>query len=68
MTKKEVAKKLRSLLTEAIRGLPDDVEYKGVGKHEDFTTQAERDHEAPCFRGTLGALHLVELSVEEVPT
>ena len=67
MTKKEVAKQWRSLLTKAIRSLPD-VEYKCTSAHEDFTTQAERDHEAPCFRGTLGALHLVELTVEEVPT
>ena len=67
MTKREVAKRLRSLLTEAIRSLPDDVEYREPGKLEDFTTQAERDLQAPCFRGTQGALHLVELIVEEEP-
>lgn len=67
MTKKEVAKKLRSLLARAIRSLPDDVEYKCASVHEDFTTEFERDHEAPAFRGELGALHTIELTVEEEP-
>ena len=67
MTKREIAKELRSLLSEAIRGLPDDVEYRAANKHEDFTTETERDHEAPAFRGTLGSLHLIELTVEEEP-
>ena len=40
MTKKEVAKELRRLLASAIRAMPDDVEYKMVSKHEDFTSGA----------------------------
>ena len=67
MTKKEVAKQLRSYLSKAIRDLPDDVEYKCVSVHEDFTTVSEREHEAPDFRGELGALHIIELAVEETP-
>lgn len=67
MTKKEVAKQWRSLLTKAIRSLPD-IEYKLASAHEDFTTQIERDHEAPAFRGELGSLHTIELVAEEVPT
>ena len=65
MTKKEVAKKLRSLLTRAIRSLPDDIEYKCAGVHEDFTTVYEREHEEPDRCGELGALHTIELIVEE---
>ena len=67
MTKKEVAKTLRSLLSKAIQGLPDDVEYKAACIHEDVTTVSEREHEAPSFRGELGALHTIELAVEEMP-
>lgn len=67
MTKKEVAKQLRSLLAAAIRMLPDDVEYKATCAHEDLTSVAEREHEAPSFRGELGALHTIELTVEEMP-
>lgn len=67
MTKKEVAKEWRALLTQAIRSLPD-IEYRCAGAHEDFTTQVERDHEAPAFRGELGALHTIELTAEEEPS
>lgn len=67
MTKKEIAKELRLLLSEAIRRLPDDVEYKAANVHSDFTAEAERDHEAPDFRGTLGALHIIEFDIEEKP-
>ena len=66
MTKKEVAKEWRALLTRAIRSLPD-IEYRCAGAHEDFTTSIERDHEAPAFRGELGALHTIELTAEEEP-
>lgn len=65
MTKKEAAKQLRGLLTQAIRSLPDDIEYKCVGAHQDFTTVYEREHEAPDHRGELGAFHTIELIVEE---
>ena len=68
MTKKEVAKQLRSKLSAAIRVLPDDVDYQNVSVHEDITTQMERDHEAMCGGNTPdceGALHVVELIVEE---
>ena len=65
MTKKEVAKELRSLLTRAIRSLPDDIEYKCASIHEDFTTVYEREHESPDHCGELGALHTLELTVEE---
>lgn len=64
MTKKEMAKQLRSFLTKAIRSLPD-IEYKCAGVHEDFTTVYEREHEAPDHCGELGALHTIELVVEE---
>lgn len=67
MTKREVAKKLRSLLTRAIRSLPDDVEYRCASVHEDFTSKSERDHEERGACGDLGALHTIELTVEEVP-
>lgn len=67
MTKREVAKKLRSLLTRAIRSLPDDVEYRCASVHEDFTSKSERDHEERGACGVLGALHTIELTVEEMP-
>lgn len=66
MTKMEVAKQWRSLLARAIRSLPD-IEYRCACAHEDSTTAAERDHEAPGFRGELGALHTIELTAEEEP-
>ena len=65
MTKKEVAKKLRSLLTQAMRSLPDDVEYKCASVHEDFTSKAERDREEHGAYDDLGCLHIIELTVEE---
>ena len=68
MTKKEVAKELRKRLTEAIRSLPDDIEYQSVSLFEDATTQDERDHEAHYggnATGNEGALHVIELIVEE---
>lgn len=68
MTKKEVAKQLRSKLSAAIRVLPDDVDYQSVSIHEDVTTQMERDHEARCG-GNIpdgeGAIHIIELTIEE---
>lgn len=67
MTKKEVVKKLRSLLTQAIRSLPDDIEYKCASVHEDFTSEAERNHEEQGACGDLGSLHVIELTVEEQP-
>ena len=67
MTKKEMSKKLRSLLTRAIRSLPDDVEYKCVSVHEDFTSKRDRDYEERGAYDDLGALHTIELSVEELP-
>lgn len=65
MTKKEVAKQLRSYLTNAIRSLPDDIEYKAASMHEDFTNVYEREHEEQDSSGELGALHIIELTVEE---
>ena len=68
MTKKEVAKQLRSKLSAAIRALPDDVDYQSVSVHEDATTQMERDHEANYGGNAThreGALHIIELTVEE---
>lgn len=67
MTKKEVAKQLRLLLSEAIRGLPDDVEYKLASMHRDFTSKRERDHEEQGAYDDLGSLHVIELTVEEQP-
>lgn len=67
MTKREIAKELRSLLSKAIRGLPDDVEYKSASMHQDFTSKYERDHEEQGAYGDLGSLHLVELTIEEKP-
>ncbi len=67
MTKKEVAKQLRSLLSRAIRSLPDDVEYKSASIHEDFTSKRERDHEEQGAYDDLGSLHTIELTVEEMP-
>ena len=67
MTKKEVSKKLRSLLTQAIRSLPDDVEYKCVSVHEDFTSKRDRDYEERGVYDDLGSLHIIELTVEETP-
>ena len=67
MTKKEAAKQLRSLLSKAIRSLPDDVEYKLTSLHEDFTTKCEREHEEQGAYGDLGGLHVIELIVEEQP-
>ena len=67
MTKKEVAKQWRALLTRAIRSLPDDVEYKSASIHEDFTSKAERDHEEQRAYDDPGALHTVELTAEEMP-
>ena len=68
MTKKEVAKELRKRLTEAIKTLPDDVEYQSVSLFQDATSQDERDHEARYggnATGNEGALHVIELTVEE---
>jgi DNA-directed RNA polymerase specialized sigma subunit len=68
MTKKEVAKELRKRLTEAIKTLPEDVEYQSVSLFEDATTQDERDYEAHYggnATGNEGALHVIELTVEE---
>lgn len=65
MTKKEVAKQLRALLAGAIRSLPDDIEYKCASVHEDFTNVYEREHEEQDSSGGLGALHIIELTVEE---
>ena len=68
MTKKEVAKQLRSKLSAAIRTLPDDIDYQNVSVHEDVTTQMERDHEARCGGSVPdceGSLHVIELTVEE---
>ena len=67
MTKKEMSKELRSLLTRAIRSLPDDVEYKCVSVHEDFTSKRDRDYEERGAYGDLGALYTIELPVEETP-
>lgn len=67
MTKKEVTKRLRALLTRAIRSLPDDVEYKRASVHEDFTSKAERDHEERGAHDDLGSLHIIELTIEEMP-
>lgn len=67
MTKKEMAKKLRRLLTGAIRALPDDFEYKAVSLHRDFTSEAERNREEGEEPGKLGSLHLLGFVVEEVP-
>lgn len=67
MTKKEVAKKLRSFLARAIRSLPDDIEYKCASAHEDYTSKSERDHEEQRAFDDLGALHTIELTVEEMP-
>lgn len=67
MTKKEVAKKLRSFLARAIRSLPDDIEYKCASVHEDHTSKSERDHEEQRAFDDLGALHTIELTVEEMP-
>ena len=68
MTKKEVAKELRRKLTEAIKSLPDGIEYQFVSLFEDATTQDERDHESRYggnATGEEGALHVIELTVEE---
>lgn len=65
MTKKEVVKELRRRLTYAIRSLPDDVEYQSVSLFQDVTTQDERDHAGGCFHDGDGALHVIELTVEE---
>lgn len=67
MTKREVAKELRSLLTRAIRSLPDDIEYKCASAHEDFTSKDERDREEQRAFDDLGALHTIELTAEEMP-
>lgn len=67
MTKKEVAKQLRSYLTAAIRSLPDDIEYKCASVHEDFTSKLERDYEEREAYDGLGALYTIELTVEETP-
>lgn len=67
MTKKEVVKQLRSYLTAAIRSLPDDIEYKCVSVHEDFTSKRDRDYEEQGAYGDLGALYTIELTVEETP-
>lgn len=68
MTKKEVAKELRKKLTEAIRSLPDDVEFQMVSLFQDTTTQSERDRES-LYGANIpddeGALHVIELTVEE---
>lgn len=66
MTKKEVAKELRKRLTEAIRSLPD-VEYLRVSSFLDMTTQCERDHDGHTHCGDFedGALHVIELTIEE---
>ena len=69
MTKKEVAKELRKKLTQAIRSLPDDVEFQSVSLFEDVTEQFERDREADYGGNATsaeGALHVIELTVEEV--
>lgn len=65
MTKKEVAKELRAILSKAIRRLPDDVGYKSVSMHTDFTSKRERDHEERVAYDDLGSLHIIELTVEE---
>ena len=68
MTKKEVAKELRKKLTEAIRTLPDEVEYQEVSLFQDVMRQFERDREASYggnVPGNEGALHIIELIVEE---
>lgn len=66
VTKKEVAKELRKRLTEAIRSLPD-VEYQCVSVFKDRTTQYERDHDGHTQFGDSedGALHMIELTIEE---
>ena len=64
MTKKEVAKGLRKKLTEAIRSLPDDIEFQSVSLFEDV-----RDLESRYggnATGDEGAIHVIELTVEEV--
>ena len=69
MTKKEVAKELRKKLTQAIKSLPDDVEFQMVSLFQDTTTQAERDRESRYGGNATsdeGALHVIELTVEEV--
>ena len=69
MTKKEVAKELRKKLTQAIKSLPDDIEFQSVSLFEDVTTQSERDHESRYggnATGNEGAIHVIELTVEEV--
>jgi hypothetical protein len=66
MNKKDVAKTLRKKLTEAIRSLPG-VEYQRVSLFKDATTQEERDHEEHNYCAG-GALHIIELIVEEKRT
>lgn len=68
MTKKEAAKELRSLLTKALRSLPDDVEYASASVHEDYTMECEQDTEVLGTDAYHGNLHLIELIVEETPT
>lgn len=68
MTKKEVAKELRRRLADAIKSLPDDVEFRAVSLFQDITTQDERDHESLYGGNTPeneGTVHIIELTVEE---
>ena len=67
MTKAEVAKELRKKLTQAIRRLPDDVEYQCTGIFLDTTTQMERDHDGMHHFGDNcdGTIHVIELTAEE---
>ena len=60
-------KLLVTLPAKAIRGLPDDVEYKSASIHEDFTSKHERDHEEQGAYDDLGSLHIIEFTVEEQP-
>ena len=67
MTKKEVGAQLRKYLAKAIRSLPD-VEYQKASCFRDTTTQIERDHDGSSipFGNDAGAIHIIELNVEEV--
>lgn len=69
MNKKEVARELRKKLTQAIKSLPDGIEFQAVSLFEDVTTQFERDRESQYggnATGDEGAIHVIELTVEEV--
>lgn len=59
MTKKEVAKMLRAELNDAIRSLPDDVNYIRVAKTQDETHDYEETQYVPH-----GHIYIIQLEVE----